>query len=76
MSEPVSSGVMPAANAAPEPPLDPPTSYAVFQGLRVTPHMRECVQNALENSGVSVRAWMIAPASSIRSTIASDSGDT
>src|SRR5215472_9625444 len=29
---------VPDASAAPDPPLEPPGEYAVFQGLRVTPH--------------------------------------
>ena len=76
MSEPVASGVIPAARAAADPPLEPPTSKAVFQGLRVIPHRRDAVQNAIENSGVRERAWMIAPARSSRSTIGSDRAAT
>ena len=63
MSEPLASVVVPEASAAPEPPEDPPTAYAGFHGLRVTPQIRDCVKPAHENSGAVVRAWTIAPAS-------------
>ena len=43
ISVPVASVVMPAANAAPEPPDEPPGPHWVFQGLRVMPQMREWV---------------------------------
>ena len=66
MSEPLASVVVPAARAAPEPPEDPPTPNSGFHGLRVTPCRREWVNSAHENSGAVVRAWTIAPASSMR----------
>ena len=50
MSEPLASVVVPEASAAPEPPEDPPTAYAGFHGLRVTPQIRDCVKPAHENS--------------------------
>src|SRR5215472_8850892 len=68
MSEPVASVAVPAASAAPEPPLDPPGEYSVFHGLRVTPHSLDHVTGAQENSGVVVLAWTIPPASMIRWT--------
>jgi hypothetical protein len=52
MSEPVASVAEPAASAAADPPLDPPGEYAVFHGLRVTPHSFVQVNGAQENSGV------------------------
>ena len=76
MSDPVASGVMPAASAAADPPLDPPGSNAAFHGLRVTPHIRLEVQNVISNSGVSVRAWKIAPAARSRSMIGSSRSGT
>jgi hypothetical protein len=76
MSEPVASGVMPAASAAADPPLDPPGSNPTFHGLRVMPHIRLAVQNVISNSGVSVRAWKIAPAARSRSTIGSSRSAT
>jgi hypothetical protein len=63
MSEPEASVEVPAASDAPEPPEDPPTASSGLCGLRVTPHSREWVKPAHENSGVVVRAWTIAPAS-------------
>jgi hypothetical protein len=66
MSLPDASVVVPEASAAPAPPLDPPTPNSGFHGLRVIPWIRECVKNAHEYSGAVVRAWTIAPASSIR----------
>ncbi len=68
MSEPLARVVVPAASAAPEPPEEPPTAYSGFQGLRVTPQRRVCVNGAQENSGVVVRAWTIPPAVRMRST--------
>ena len=38
----------------------------MFHGLRVTPHNRDQVNGAQENSGVVVRACTIPPASMIR----------
>ena len=67
MSEPLASVAVPAASAAPDPPEEPPTAYSGFHGLRVTPHSREWVKPAHENSGAVDRAWMIDPDSRIRS---------
>src|SRR5262245_3891360 len=66
MSEPLASGVRPAASPAPEPPEEPPQEKPGFQGVRVTPHRREWVQGAQENSGVAERACMMAPALRMR----------
>ncbi len=66
MSEPVARLAIPAARAAPEPPDEPPGLYSRFQGLRVTPQIRESVIAAQQNSGVAERAWMMPPASMIR----------
>ena len=66
MSEPVASVALPQARAAPEPPDEPPTAYSGFQGLRVTPHRRECVKPAQLNSGVVVRACTMPPAARTR----------
>ena len=68
MSEPVASVQVPAARLAPEPPDDPPQVRSGFHGLRVTPCSSDQVTAAIENSGVVVRAWTIAPASSSRCT--------
>ena len=67
MSEPEASSVVPAASDAAEPPEEPPGVYAVFHGLRVTPHIRVWVKKEQLNSGVVVRAWMIPPAARMRS---------
>ena len=48
MSEPVANVVVPAANDAPDPPLEPPGEKAVFHGLRVTPHSLVQVTGAQE----------------------------
>ena len=56
MSEPVARVAMPAARAAPEPPEEPPGLKAGFQGLRVTPHSRDSVIAAQQNSGVAERS--------------------
>src|SRR4051794_32430312 len=66
MSDPLASVVVPEASAAPEPPDEPPTEYSGFHGFRVTPHRRDCVKPAHENSGAVDRAWTIAPASRCR----------
>ena len=67
ISEPVAIALVPDANEAAEPPDDPPGVNSGFQGFRVTPHNREFVYAADENSGVAVRAWTMPPARSIRS---------
>ena len=67
MSEPLARVAVPEARAAPEPPDEPPTPKPGFQGLRVTPHRREWVNPAHENSGAVVRACTIAPESRMRS---------
>ena len=71
MSEPVASVEVPDASDAPVPPDEPPTPYSGFHGLRVTPHSRECVKPAVENSGVVVRACAMPPAARMRSAIGS-----
>ena len=68
ISEPVASVAEPAASAAADPPDEPPAEYPGFQGLRVTPHRREWVNGAHENSGAAERAWTSPPARRIRST--------
>ena len=76
MSEPLASVAVPLARAAPEPPDDPPTPYFRFHGFLVTPHRRECVNPAHENSGAVDRAWTIAPLSRMRSANGDDSAAT
>src|SRR4029079_7528717 len=66
MSEPLARVDVPDASEAPEPPDEPPTANSGFQGLRVTPWIRECVNAAHENSGAVERACTIAPESRMR----------
>ena len=67
MSEPVAMTLVPAASEAAEPPEEPPGVNSGFQGLRVTPHNREWVYAADENSGVAVLACTMPPARNMRS---------
>jgi len=58
----VARGTMPAAIAAPEPPLEPPGEYAGAQGFRVAPNGRFAVKPSQANSGVFAFPTGIAPA--------------
>jgi hypothetical protein len=49
VSVPSAAGARPAATAAPEPELDPPVKYAVFQGLRAGGHGRSSAGPPLAN---------------------------
>ena len=51
MSEPIASVAIPAANAAAEPPDDPPGVHSRFHGLRVTPQRLLQVTPSKNNSG-------------------------
>jgi hypothetical protein len=62
MSEAVARGANPAASAAADPPDDPPGESSRFQGLRVTPHIGECVMVAQLNSGEVALACTNPPA--------------
>ena len=59
--------VAPAANAAADPPDDPPGVISSRQGFLVTPHIFEWVVNNQQNSGQVVRANRFAPAFNRRS---------
>jgi hypothetical protein len=48
------------------PPHEPLDVRDRSRGFRVTPHFRDQVTEAQENSGVALRAWGIAPAASAR----------
>ena len=76
MSEPVASVVEPAASEAAEPPEEPPGLNCRFHGLCVTPHSREWVNGAQENSGAVERAWTMAPAAMTRSATTAEYSDT
>lgn len=62
----VAIGAIPAATAAPEPPLEPPGDQSGAQGLRVTPNRRFPVKPSQANSGVFVLPTGIAPAARSR----------
>ena len=66
-------GTIPAATAAPEPPLEPPGVRCRFQGLRVTPCVADSVKPQIASSGSLVRPTTIAPASRRRRTISESS---
>ena len=55
-------GTIPAATAAPEPPLEPPAERDVSQGLRVAPHAFGSVVATIPSSGVFVLPKVIRPA--------------
>ena len=61
LSVPVARKVVPAANAAAEPPEDPPGVISGSHGFLVTPLILESVNHAQQNSGQAVRACIIAP---------------
>jgi hypothetical protein len=61
-SLPWASGTTPAATAAPEPPLLPPATWSVFQGLRVgRPYTTASVVGPTPNSGLAVRPNVARP---------------
>ncbi len=62
MSLPCEIGPMPAATAAPAPPLDPPAVMSDRQGLRVRPCSALSVNQRIEKPGVLVRPMTMAPA--------------
>jgi hypothetical protein len=64
MSEPIASVATPAANAAAEPPDDPPGVHSKFHGLRVTPQRILQVTPIKNSSGAVVCACRTAPAAS------------
>ena len=67
-SVPSASAHMPAATAAPAPPLDPPGVRSGFQGLRVIPVKGLSVTPFMANSGVVVLPSSTAPCSRSRAT--------
>src|SRR3979409_2258025 len=64
MSEPIASVAIPAANAAAEPPDDPPGVPSRFHGLRVTAQRLLQVTPSKNKSGAVVCACRTAPAAS------------
>ena len=67
-SEPSASGSMPAASAAPAPPLLPPADRSRRHGLRVVPNTSLNVCDPAPSSGVLVLPTTIAPAARRRAT--------
>ena len=61
-SEAVAPPTIPAATAAPLPPLDPPGVRSVSHGLRVTPQRSDSVKPQIASSGRVVLAMITAPA--------------
>ena len=68
VSVPSASGVIPAATAAADPPLDPPGMRERSHGLRVPPSTGCCVVSPHANSWVRVLPTTMAPASRSRAT--------
>src|SRR5688572_31317765 len=56
-------GTIPAATAAADPPLEPPTVWSRFQGLRVAPYALGSVVGRMPSSGVFVLPIVTSPAS-------------
>jgi hypothetical protein len=75
-SLPVASGVMRAASAAAEPPLEPPTVRVGSHGLFVMPVRGLSVMECMPNSGVVVLPSRIAPAAFKRCQIRPSSSGT
>ena len=67
-SEPVANGTMPLANAAAEPPDEPPGVRSRFQGLRVSPVSPHSVAPLCPYSGVVVFPITTQPAARSRAT--------
>ena len=70
-SFPWASGNMPAATAAPAPPLEPPAERLVSHGLRVIPWRLFSATVISPNSGVLVRPQSTNPAATRASTTSS-----
>ena len=56
------TGTIPAATAAPDPPLDPPGVWSVFHGLRAGPRNSDSVMPMIPNSGQLVFPTKTTPA--------------
>src|SRR5262245_66476883 len=76
VSEPSASGVMPEATATADPPLDPPGTRSVAQGLRDGPNAEFSVDDPIANSSQFVLPTMTAPARSSFSTTVALKGET
>ena len=62
-SEPRAAPTMPAATAAPAPPLEPPGVWSSDHGLRVAPKASDSVNGKIVSSGTCVLPMTMAPAS-------------
>ncbi len=72
VSVPIPSGACPAATAAADPPLEPPGTRVVSQGLRVVPNPEFSVEEPMANSSMLVLPRITTPLSrSRRTTVAS-----
>src|SRR5215510_6019579 len=76
VSDPSESGVMPAATATAEPPLDPPGARSRSQGFRAGPKAQFSVEDPIANSSQMVLPTSTAPALKSRSTTVALNGDT
>src|SRR5476649_805132 len=76
VSEPSEIGVMPAATATADPPLDPPGMRSSAHGLRVVPNAEFSVDEPIANSSQFVLPTMTAPAACRRSTTVASYGGT
>jgi len=76
VSDPSASGVMRAATATADPPLDPPGTRSGFHGLRDGPNAQFSVDDPIENSSQIVLPTMTAPAASNFSTTVASYGGT
>ena len=68
MSVPIDHGASPAATAAAEPPLEPPGTRSIAQGLRTGSYAEFSFEEPMANSSMFVLPSMGAPAAARRST--------
>src|SRR5262249_48212569 len=76
VSDPRASGVIPAATATADPPLDPPGIRSSAHGFRVTPNAEFSVDDPMANSSQLVLPTMTAPAASRCATTVASKGGT
>src|SRR6478672_1448668 len=76
VSDPRASGVMPAATATADPPLDPPGIRSGAHGFLVGPNAEFSVDEPIANSSQFVFPTITPPAASSRSTAVASNGGT
>src|SRR5204863_302798 len=76
VSDPNASGVMPAATATADPPLEPPGIRSSAHGFLVGPNAEFSVDDPMANSSQLVFPTMTAPAASRRATAVASNGGT